>query len=154
MIEILREAILGGGYWVLKTRRLVFWDMLNLQTSYFFWGLIYSYQLRNPLHYYWENWMHSCLKVYKGEQFSQIWMPTCDSFWVPNEIKSWDFQHMIHLWFREASQNLSSFRQLFFHSFQGGTKGKMLKKECTIILAIFSAFFLWSPLGKYEKKVV
>ena len=29
--------------------------------------------------------------------------------------------------FREASQNLSSFRQLFFQSFQGGTKGKMLK---------------------------
>ena len=27
----------------------------------------------------------------------------------------------------QASQNLSSFRQLFFHSFQGGTKGKMLK---------------------------
>ena len=29
--------------------------------------------------------------------------------------------------FCEASQNLSLFRQFFFHNFQGGTKGKMLK---------------------------
>ena len=48
-------------------------------------------------------------------------------FWVPIEIDSWDFQHMLLFWFREASQNLSLFRQLFFHGFQGGTKGKMLK---------------------------
>ena len=39
----------------------------------------------------------------------------------------------------------------YFHSFQGGTKGKMLKKQC-IVLAIFAAFFLWSPLGNYENK--
>ena len=25
---------------------------------------------------------------HKGEQDSQIWMPTCDTFWVPNEMKS------------------------------------------------------------------
>ena len=35
-------------------------------------------------------------------------------FWVPNEIDSWNFQHMLLFWFREASQNLSLFRQLFF----------------------------------------
>ena len=43
------------------------------------------------------------------------------------ELEYWNFQHMLDLWFREASQNLSSYRQLFFHSFQGGNKGKMLK---------------------------
>ena len=50
-------------------------------------------------------------------------------FWVPHEIESWNFQHMLDLWFSEASQNLSSFRQLFFHSFQRGTKGKKLKNQ-------------------------
>ena len=34
--------------------------------------------------------------------------------------------------------------------FQGGTKGKMLKKQC-VVLAIFQQFFLWFPLGNYEK---
>ena len=31
-------------------------------------------------------------------------------FWVPHEIDSWNFQHMLDYWFFEASQNLSSFR--------------------------------------------
>jgi hypothetical protein len=34
--------------------------------------------------------------------------------------------------------------------FQGGTKGKMLKNQC-VVLAIFQQFFLWFPLGNYEK---
>ena len=76
-------------------------------------------------------------------------------FWVPNEIDSWNFQHMLLFWFRKASQNLSLFRQLFFHSFQGGTKGKMLKncQNYTLVFGNFSAFFLWSPLENYEKKI-
>ena len=41
-------------------------------------------------------------------------------FWVPHEIESWNFQHMLDLWFSEASQNLSSFRQLLFSLFHGG----------------------------------
>ena len=57
---------------------------------------------------------------------------------------------MLHLWFREASQNLSSFRQLFFHSFQGGTKGKMLKNQC-IVLAIFQDFSFGPPLETMKK---
>ena len=92
-------------------------------------------------------------KQCKGEQDSQIWMPTRDSFWIPNEIHSWNFQHMHHIWFREASQNLSSFRQLFFHSFQGGTKGKMLK-NCQNYTLVFQHFSFGPPLGNYEKKVV
>ena len=39
----------------------------------------------------------------------------------------------------------------FFHGFQWGTKGKMLKKTM-YSFGNFSAFFLWSPLGNYEKK--
>ena len=74
-------------------------------------------------------------------------------FWVPNEIDSWNFQHMLLFWFREASQNLSLFRQLFFHSFQGGTKGKMLKNQC-IVMAIFQHFSFGPPLETMKKKVV
>merc|ERR1712051_678438 len=45
-------------------------------------------------------------------------------------------------------------KNFFFHSFQGGTKGKMLKNCQTPMYSFgnFSAFFLWSPLGNYEKK--
>ena len=53
----------------------------------------------------------------KGNRILRYGCWQCDSFWVPNEIDSWNFQHMLHLWFREASQNLSLIRQLFFHSF-------------------------------------
>ena len=73
-------------------------------------------------------------------------------FCLPNEIDSWNFQHMLLFWFREASQNLSLFRQLFFHSFQGGTKGKILKNQC-IILAIFQHFSFGPPLETMKKKL-
>jgi hypothetical protein len=33
-------------------------------------------------------------------------------FWVPNEIDSLNFQHMLLFWFREASPNLSLFRKM------------------------------------------
>ena len=69
------------------------------------------------------------------------------------KIELWNFQDKLDLWFREASQNLSSFRQLFFHSFQGGTKGKMLKNQC-IVLAIFQHFSFSPPLETMKKKVV
>ena len=79
----------------------------------------------------------------KGEQFSQIWMPKCDSFWVPNEIKSCNFQHIPHLWFCEASQNLSSFRQLFF-------QGKMLK-NCQNSTLVFQHFSFGPPWKLWKK---
>ena len=74
-------------------------------------------------------------------------------FWVPNVIDSLNFQHMLLFWFREVSQNLGLFRQLFFHSYQGGTKGKMLKKQC-IVMAIFQHFSFGPPLETMKKKVV
>ena len=69
------------------------------------------------------------------------------------EITYWYFQRMLHLWFREASQNLSSFRELFFHSFQGGTKGKMLKNSHNYTL-VFQHFSFGPPLETMKKKVV
>ena len=52
------------------------------------------------------------------------------------KIEYWNFQDKLFLWFREASQNLSLFRQLFFHCFQWGTKGKMLKNPKSHIVGI------------------
>ena len=72
-------------------------------------------------------------------------------FWVPNELDSWNFQHMLLFSFREASQNLSLFRQLFFHSFQGGTKGKMLK-NCHNYTLVFQHFSFGPPLETMKKK--
>ena len=74
------------------------------------------------------------LHKFKSNQKDQIilalvWGILTD-FWVPHEIDSWNFQHMLDLWFSEASQNLSSFRQLLFLSFQrGGPKGKIQKNN-------------------------
>ena len=65
-------------------------------------------------------------------------------------MEYWNFQHMLDFWVCEASQNLSSFRQLFFHSFQR-TKGKIAEK-LPKPYTVFSAFLLWSPLGNYEKQ--
>ena len=40
----------------------------------------------------------------------------------------------------------------FFHGFQGGTKGKMLKNQC-IVLAIFQHFAFSPPLETMKKVV-
>ena len=50
-------------------------------------------------------------------------------FWVPHEIDSWNFQHMLDLWFSEASQNLSSFRKLLFSLFHRGDQRETFKKR-------------------------
>ena len=70
-------------------------------------------------------------------------------FLLPNEIDSWNFQHMLHFWFRDASQNLSSFRQLFFHS---GPKEKCWKIAKTIHW-FFSTFHLVPPLETMKTKL-
>ena len=57
-----------------------------------------------------------------------------------SKIEYWNFQDKLLLWFREASQNLSLFRQPFFFMVSnGGPKEKCWKKQC-IILAIFQNF--------------
>ena len=67
------------------------------------------------------------------------------------KIELWNFQDKLDLWFREASQNLSLFRQLFFSLFPRGDQRKNAEKPM-YSFGNFSAFFLWSPLGNYEKK--
>ena len=59
-------------------------------------------------------------------------------FLLLNEIDSWNFQQMLDLGFSETSQNFSSFRQLFFYSFQGKKTQKPMYS-----FGNFSAFFLW-----------
>ena len=82
------------------------------------------------------------------DQKGLIILPTAGGvladFWVPNEIDSLNCQHMLLFSFREASQNLSLLRQLFF--IVSNAEKPMYS------YGIFSAFFLWSPLGNYEKK--
>ena len=55
--------------------------------------------------------------------------------WVPNEIDSLNFQHMLLFWFCEASPNLSLFRQLFFP-----------KEKCWKIAISIHWFFSIFPL--------
>ena len=88
-------------------------------------------------------------RIVRMVQKDQIIFPTgrgilADS-WVLHDIESCNFQNLLDLWFREASQNLSSFRQFFFIvSEQGGTKGKKLKNQC-IVLGIFQHFSFGPP---------
>ena len=72
-------------------------------------------------------------------------------FWVPHEIDSWNFQHMLDLWFSEASQNLSSFRKLLFSLFHGGDHREN-SKSLPRLTIVFLMFSLWSPLWNNENK--
>ena len=76
-------------------------------------------------------------------------------FCLPNEINSWNFQHMLLYWFLEASQNLSSFRQLLFSLFHRGTKGKNSKSlpRLSIVfdLVLLIHFYI---LTWWEKKIL
>ena len=51
-----------------------------------------------------------------------------------------------------ASYSFWDRKLIFFHSFQGGTKGKMLEKQC-IVLAIFHIWESCSPLSHLQKFV-
>ena len=68
-------------------------------------------------------WREKISKYFVFYKKDQIILPMdwgiLADFWVPNEIDSWNFHHMLDLWFCEAFQNLSSFRQLNISLFQG-----------------------------------
>ena len=59
---------------------------------------------------------------------------------------------MLDLGFSETSQSFSSYKQLFFIVSKGVLEKNPQKPMYSY--GIFSAFFLWSPRGNYEKKVV
>ena len=65
------------------------------------------------------------------------------------KIEYWNFQDKLFLWFREASQNLNLFRQLFF--------SWLPKKKCwkiaKIIRCFFQHFSFGPPTGSHEKKI-
>ena len=61
---------------------------------------------------------------------------------------------MLDLRFSETSQHLSSLRQLFFQSFKGGAKGKMLKncKNYTMFFCFFPLVLPWKLWKKSRLK--
>ena len=63
----------------------------------------------------------------KGNRILRYGCRRFDTFWVPDDIESCNFQNLLVFGFPETSQNLMSFRQLLFSLFHGGTKGKNLK---------------------------
>ena len=66
---------------------------------------------------------------------------------LPHHLKIKNWRSLLHL---KIWTYLDKF---FFHSFQGGTKGKMLKNQC-IVMAIFQHFSFGPPLETMKKKVV
>ena len=99
----------------------------------------------------WLVWVKKCCQVWLDQKGLFNCCPgfiVDGDFCLPNEIDSWNFQHMLLFWFREASQNLSLFRQLFFHSFQG----KMLK-NCHNYTLVFQHFSFGLPLETMKKNV-
>ena len=90
----------------------------------------------------------SCLA--KKNQKDLIILPTARGvladFWVLNEIDSFfiDFVKPLKIW--------AYLDNYFFHSFQGGTKGKMLKNQC-IIMANFQHFSFGPALKTMKKKL-
>ena len=65
------------------------------------------------------------------------------------KIEYWNFQDKLFLWFREASQNLNLFRQLFI--------SWLPKKKCwkiaKIIRCFFQHFSFGPPTGSHERSI-
>ena len=83
----------------------------------------------------------ACISQKRGSPVWNIYpaeMGASYSFWDTH------FQQMLDLWFSETSQIFSSFRQLFFHSFQGGPKEKTQKPK----KAAHRAFCAFPLLGE------
>ena len=56
----------------------------------------------------------------KGNRILRYGCRAFDTFWVPDDIESCNFQNLLIFGFHETSQNLMSFRQLLFLLFHGG----------------------------------
>ena len=94
-------------------------------------------------------WSARHYSIWKKHQKDQIilalvWGILAD-FWVPHEIDSWNFQHMLDLWFSEASQNLNSFRQLLFSLFHRGDQREKFKKTMSNLGRDFEFFPVVPP---------
>ena len=76
------------------------------------------------------------LIAFKGQDHLGPRLGILADFWVLHEIDSWNFQY---LWFSEASQNLSSFRQLLFSLFHC-FKGKNSKKQWIFLAGILNFY--------------
>ena len=63
-------------------------------------------------------------KLTKGNRILRYGCRTFDTFWVPDDIESCNFQNLLIFGFHETSQNLMSFRQLLFSLFHGGDQRK------------------------------
>ena len=62
--------------------------------------------------------------VKKGNRILRYGCRAFDTFWVPDDIESCNFQNLLIFGFHETSQNLMSFRQLLFSLFHGGDQRK------------------------------
>ena len=95
-------------------------------------------------------WFSSSL-VQRGTGFSDmdagIWL--ISAFF---KIEYWNSQDKLFLSFREALQNLSLFRQLFFSWFPMGDQRKNAEKLPKLYIG-FSGFFFGPPLETMKKKL-
>ena len=70
-------------------------------------------------------WKNICMSgLTKGNRILRYGCRAFDTFWVPDDIESCNFQNLLVFGFPETSQNLMSFRQLLFSLFHGGDQRK------------------------------
>ena len=86
---------------------------------------------------------HSCLFVYFPFWKDQIILPLVwnilADFWVPHEINSWNFQHLLDLGFHETSKKdaqLSKWAQIL---------RPFIKSIAKQFLKISAVYFMWNP---------
>ena len=87
-------------------------------------------------------WLILLIDLKRGNAQKGLWAHLAALFSIFDRF-SWNFQQMLDLGFSETSQSFSS---SFFHSFQGGTQGKMLK-NCQNYTFVFEFF----PLETIKK---
>ena len=74
-------------------------------------------------------------------------------FWVPHEIESWNFQHMILIYnFLKPLKIWAHLDNFYFHCFMGDQKEN--SKSLPRLSSVFLNFSLWSPYETMKIKVV
>ena len=125
-------------------------DRAKVKTDLKLSHLQYQLQLRNNC----VNFFPSVLlKVATKARFAQFYIPVPKrgtgfsdmdaGMWLVSaffKIEYWNFQDKLLLWFREDSQNLSLFRQLFFSWIPMGDQRKNAEKLPKLYIVFFSIF--------------
>ena len=99
--------------------------------------------LMSSSHVFHQPWIYDFFSQKDQIILAPVWGILAD-FWVPHEIKSYNFQNLLVFALPEPSQNLMSFRQLLFSLIQREKSKKIQKPKNLPKLPQTGAKMIWS----------